>query len=432
MASWIIKLAALRFFLQGCETYFIAPTAWYYIKSLGQTKLFLAFVLCSYNAGAVISGPLTGFITDRVGQPRLIFLCCLSVKVLAYVIYSVNLSPYFPLFGRLMSGLGNGTVSIILGQITLQMDEKRRAEYFVFLEGIYCLGSAFGPGIGSFITFRVSILGWHISEGNSPGIVLAMLWFLFLIASVLLPNDIWAETGVRNEISVSAENQSDHKHSLTKFHPNGNQELNEYGSNAKATLEWDSRVFCLLFVVFSSEYFSSTSTFYVPILGLDHFHLQPLHIKLLFLNCTIFTLLVFTILYLASEYIDERKILLIAMFVQVAAISFLIALAFIWDKEMERQYYLLQVYICLGMPYFTYPFANSMLSKITDRRNASFIQGLSYAAMHCAIVISRVIVSFVFSKTSLIVYSFIMIFFWFIAFTWYAVMCKHLAPNTRS
>ena len=136
---WIIRLAALRFFLQGCENYVITPTAWYYIKSLGEIKLFLAFVLCSYNAGAVIADPLTGFITDRFGHPKLIFLCTLAVKVIAYVIYSANLSAYFPLVGRLLSGLSDGGVAIMLGQITLQMNGKRRGQYFVFLEAFYCL-----------------------------------------------------------------------------------------------------------------------------------------------------------------------------------------------------------------------------------------------------------------------------------------------------
>ena len=188
---WILRLAALRFFIQGCETYYITPTAWYYIKSLGETKLFLAFVLCSYDVGGVIAGPLTGFITDRFGQPKCIFLCTLAVKAIAYVIYSVNLSAYFPLVGRLLSGLSEGGVAIVLGQVTLQSDGKRRGQYFVFLESFYCLGSAFGPGIGSFVTFDVNILGWYINEGNSPGVILAILWLLLLVASAILPDDMW-------------------------------------------------------------------------------------------------------------------------------------------------------------------------------------------------------------------------------------------------
>ena len=117
---------------------------------------------------------------------------------------------------------------------------------------------------------------------------------------------------------------------------------------------------------------------------------------------------------------------LVTLFLQITAISFLIALAFAWDKQMEIQCYLLLVYICLEMPYIAYPLANSLLSKITDPQNASFIQGLSYAAMHCATVITRIVVSFVFSKTSLIFNCFVLVFFWLIASIWYAVIYKRL------
>jgi MFS family permease len=116
--GWITKFTAIRFFLGGIEIYIIAPTAWYYIRSLGQTKFFLALVFTSYNVGAIIAGPLFGFITDRFGNPRFMFIFCCAMKVVASVMYSVNLSAYFPLFGRLLTGL-SGDIAILLGQVAL-------------------------------------------------------------------------------------------------------------------------------------------------------------------------------------------------------------------------------------------------------------------------------------------------------------------------
>ena len=90
--GWITKFAGLRFRLAGCETYFVAPTAWTYIKFLHQTEIFLALVLSAYNFGAILAGPLCGFLTDRLGNPRFTFICSCVTKVLAYVMYSINLS----------------------------------------------------------------------------------------------------------------------------------------------------------------------------------------------------------------------------------------------------------------------------------------------------------------------------------------------------
>ena len=422
--GWIMKFVALRFFMGGFETYCVLPSAWHYIKSLHQTRFFLALVISVYDIGAIIAGPLFGFITDRLGNPRSTFLWCCAIKCVAYVMYSINLSAYFPLFGRLMAGLGSGSTAILLGQVALQTDEKSRGNSFVFLEGVYCIGSVFGPGIGGFIVFRVNILGWEINEGNSPGIVLTIIWFIFLIFSMLLPKDIWMETSTRKIELNSISGDEDHEKRSAP------DRLTEYCLEKKpSTALWDWSIYCLLFLLFCSEAFSSTSTFYLPVLALDHFHLHLIHTKLLFLNCTLFTLLVFISFYLASEYVDERKLFLIALFMQIIAISFLTSLAFFWNQVTSSQYYILLLYICFGMPYFAYPFGNSILSKITDPRHATFIQGLSYASIHSAIVISRVVISFVFTKTSLLCYCFGMASLWLAGVVWYGILYRKMASS---
>ena len=426
---WITKFAALRFLLSGCETYLIAPTAWIYIKSMDQTTFFLALVLSSYNFGCIIAGPVAGFLTDRLGNPRFIFLFSCVTKMLSYIIYSINLSGYFPLFGRLISGLGEMGVTVLLGQIALQPEKESRIGNFVILDSAYCLGTVFGPGIGSFITFRKNILGWEINEGNSPGIVLTVIWLVFFIFATLLPNDIWIATGARNfednlTVSDDEAQKSSNKIDLERKLP----EISPEKELVYAV--WDSRIFGLLFLIFSSEVFSSTSTFYVPVLALDHFHLQLIHTKLLFLNCTLFTLILFICIYLLSQYVEERKLIVAALFIQIIAISCFTYLAFSWNQVTDVQWYFLLLYICLGMPYFAYPLGNSILSKITDPRNATFIQGLSYGGLHVAVVVSRVVVSFVFTKPKLLWYSFGMFILWLAGVIWYGTQYKRMVPDT--
>ena len=425
---WIIKFAAFRFFLTGCETYLIAPTAWIYIKSLDQTTFFLALVLSAFNVGAIIAGPVSGFLTDRFGNPRLIFLCSCVTKVFAYIIYSINLSAYFPFFGRLLSGVSEMSMAVVLGQIALHPEKESRSGNFVLLDSAYCLGAVFGPGIGSFITFRKNVLGWEINEGNSPGIVLIIIWFLNLIISMVMPKDVWIVTGNRNI-----------EHNLSLSGDEANKILNESHlkrrlpkSSRKKKLNntlWDSRLFCLLFLVFSSEVFSSTSTFYVPVLALDHFHLKLIHTKLLFLNCTLFTLMSFISFYLASQYFEERKLMVAALLMQIIAISFITYLAFSWDKVTNFQWYFLLLYICFGMPYFAFPLGNSILSKITDPGNATFVQGLSYASLNSAIVISRVVVSFAFTKPTLLWYLLGLFILWSAGIIWYGTQYKRMVPD---
>ena len=421
--GWITKFTALRFLLGGIEIYIIAPTAWYYIRSLGQTKFFLALVFTSYNVGAIIAGPLFGFLTDKYGNPKLMFSCCCAMKVFASVVYSVNYSAYFPLFGRLMTGL-SGDIAILLGQVALQTDEESRGENFVFLEGVYCLGAVFGPGIGSFIAFRANIFGWEMDEGNSPGIVLAIIYALFLIASFLLPKDVWVQSVARNIQPTSSDCKDVEKRADLQHH---DQKLPENSTPGKKQSSiWNSRILCLLFLIFSSEIFSSTATFLTPILALDHFHLELIHVKLLFLNCTLFTLVLFICLYRASQCIDERKLFVVALMMEIIAMAFLMSLALTWDHVTSIRYYILLVYICFGMPYFANPLGNSILSKITSPENAAFIQGLSLASIHSAIALSRVLSSFALTKMSLIGYCLLMASSWLIGITWYGAQYQRM------
>jgi MFS family permease len=168
---------------------------------------------------------------------------------------------------------------------------------------------------------------------------------------------------------------------------------------------------------------------YVPVLALNHFHLELIYVKLLFLNCTLFTLLVFILFSLASDYLDERKLFLLALSIQIAAISVLTSIGFTWNHITSAQNYILLLYICLGMPNFAFPFSNSILSKITDARNASFYQGMSYAALQSGILISRVAVSFVNTKESLIIYCFVLMFLWLLGLICFAVHYKQFVAS---
>ena len=92
----------------------------------------------------------------------------------------------------------------------------------------------------------------------------------------------------------------------------------------------------------------------------------------------------------------------------------------------DFQYYILLLYICFGMPYFLYPYGNHLLSQATEPRNATFVQGLSYATLHFAAMISRVSISFVFRKISLICYCAGMIILWLAVFLWYGILYDRL------
>jgi MFS family permease len=408
---WILIFICVRNFTDGCETYFIAPTAWYYIKSLGQSKEFLAVVLASFNLSAVITSPILGHIADRTGHVKPLIVLTYVLKILGNLIYSINVSAFFPLFGRVISGMGDSSFGILMGQVVLHTTEENRAGMFVFLEATYCLGTAFGPALGSFITFNVNILGWKIDAGNSPGLVLTCIWLLSLLGALCLPKDFGEESAVEKvevEIVTSATSEDE-----------------DVGRDSpKPSRECNSKVLCLFYLIFWNEVFSSTATFYTPLLALDVLHLNLIHVKFYFLNSSLMTLLLFTTTYIASRHFKEQKIFFVTMFLQIIAISLLASFAFTWDNVSSVHYYLLLFYVSLGMPYMAFSFGCSILSKITHPRNAAFFQGASMGVVQFSIVVSRVIASFTFTKTGLTCFSLGLAFFWCVGVIWYSILYR--------
>ena len=426
---WILVFICVRNFTDGCEAYFIAPTAWYYIKSLGQSKEFLALVLTSFNLSAVIISPIFGYIADRFGHVRLLIVLSYVVKVLGNLLYSINISPYFPLLGRIVSGMAESSFGILMGQVALHTSRENRAGIFVFLETTYCLGCAFGPGIGSFVTFNADIFGWKINAGNSPGIILTCVWLVSFVAALFLPSDFGEKSAseeVETGMAISDTSDSDSERKLSEQ----DRKLNE--SETKTTIECNSRVLCLFYLMFWNEVFSSAATFFTPLLAMEILHLKLIHVKYYFLNSSLATLMLFIAMYIASDYFKEKKIFLFSMLLQISAISLLVTFAFTWDNTSSVHYYILLFYVTMGMPYFAFSAGCSLMSKITDPKNAAFYQGTSFAMVHLSIVVSRVTAGYVFTRTGLICFSLGLAFFWLIGVVWFSLLYNSFESKKRT
>lgn len=361
MKTWVFIFIALRYFQDGAEEYFVAPTAWYYIKSLGQTKSFLGLVLSVYCASAVLAGPTFGRLADKFRRIKSFIVFTYFLKVTGNLVYSIPVSAYFPLFGRLISGVAEGSNGILFAEVALHTEEKYLAKVFIFMDGMYCLGAAFGPMVSSFGTFNANILGWEIDAGNSPGVILATMWLSSTIVALFLPSDLGYDESALGKKVLELPRYGE-----------GDSPPTRQGPINLPKLRFASEFCCLFYLIFWSMYSMTTTTFYTPVLALEHFHVQFIHVKLLFLTSSMFSFALFFSLYIATGYFDERKLQAFLMLMQISAIGLLTYFVSSWDNLSWNESYILIPYICLGMPVFSFTLICSLLSKITDPENAGF------------------------------------------------------------
>ena len=416
MRPWIFCAIAVRFFVDGSEEYFITPSAWYYIKSLGQTMTFLGIVLSAFPVGALSTGSMVGKFADKFGHIKSILLASFTIKVIANLIYSIPVSAYFPLAGRLLSGLADGSAGVYYGQIILYTPMKHRAPVFIFLNGMFTLGSLFGPTVSVFLSFNINVLGWKIDAGNSPGIVLALIWLVLLVNAMWLPKDFGTK-------KTTVDHDSDDDDDVISA-----QSLTNSPSYAS-----HSAVLLIFYLVFLSLFYSTTVTFYVPLLAQELLYLQLTEVKLFFLVSSLFSMVLFLLFYLGANYFHETQLLACSMVMQIIAISILTYFGFSWDNVTGvYNGYILIAYICLGMPYFSFALGCSLLSKVTDPNNAAFYQGSSFAALHSGFVVSRIVSSFIFTKTSVLWFCLALVIMWTVGAVWLIIEYRNLTqPKTK-
>ena len=410
MKTWVFGFLALRVFIHGAEEFFILPTAWYYIKSFGQTKTFLGLVLSAYGIAGIFAGPITGRLGDRFRRIKSIVIFSFFLKAVADFIYTIRVSEYFPLVGRFLSGIAAGSNAVFYGEIVLYTQEQYRAKVFIFLDGLYTLGSSFGPTFSSSVTFNVNILGWRIDAGNSSGLVLGVIWLILSMVALCLPNE-FGDSVTSDEKSLILLSDDYQGPATYKQCPN----------DQPPRFRCNPRVYCLFYLTFLSLFYSSVVTFYTPLLALEHFHLKFIHVKLLFLTSSMFTIALFLLIYISAEYFDERKLLAFLMLLQISAIAILTYFAFRWESVSEKESYILIIYICLGSPYFAMSLCSSLMSRITHQEDAAFYQGSLHATTFLGVVVARITSGFIFTQTSLLLFCLGLVLCWGVGAFWFSL-----------
>lgn len=418
-AGWMhlspIVFVFARSFIDGCEIYLILPTAWYYMKSIGQTERYLAVVLISFNVAAVVMTPLFGLVGDRLGHVKLLIITSFMMKVLGNLFYCIREFPVFPLLGRVLAGMGEGSNGLVFRYVALNSSKDERVKMFVLLDGAYCLGSSFGPAIGSVITFKATFMGLKIDAGNSPGIILFCVWSVFLVWSFFLPGNLDEKVVSDHVDSLASSDSAQHDETITEKYMTQNREVTN-----KKWQHCNSEVICLFYLIFCSEFFSSTASFSTPLLAEEVLKLKLIHVKLYFINSSLMNFVFYAATYIASNRFDERRIVTFFITIQIIALSLLTSLALTWTHFSYIQYYILLFYVTLGSPYIIFVLSCSLLSKITDLKNAGLFQDISLATVHSSIIIGRILPSFVFTQTGMVYFSVCLVVLWLFGAVWYA------------
>jgi MFS family permease len=125
----------------------IIPLMPFYAREMGGGALIVAVLMGSFTAAQLLSAPLWGRFSDRLGR-RPALLVGLSASCIAYVVFAYASSIWLLLLSRVVQGAGGGTVGVIQAYVADSVEPENRAKALGWLSAATNVGVAIGPAIG--------------------------------------------------------------------------------------------------------------------------------------------------------------------------------------------------------------------------------------------------------------------------------------------
>src|SRR6185369_13013196 len=138
----------------------IFPLLPFYVKNYAESGvtvfgahfgvgIIAGFIISSFTVAQLISAPMWGRFSDRVGR-RPTLLIALTASAVAYLIFGFANSLLLLFLSRVVQGAGGGTVGVIQAYVADSTAPEDRARALGWLSATTNLGVALGPVVGSF------------------------------------------------------------------------------------------------------------------------------------------------------------------------------------------------------------------------------------------------------------------------------------------
>lgn len=158
----------------------VIPLLPYYAEHFGASPTVVGLLTASYSACQLVSGPVLGAISDRVGRKRTLLLSQCGT-LLGFAVLGGAQSLWMLFLGRIIDGCTAGNLTIAQAYISDVTRPENRTRAFGLIGIAFGLGFLLGPAASGFLAHRYGF--------SAPAIAAACLSALsILFTATLLPD----------------------------------------------------------------------------------------------------------------------------------------------------------------------------------------------------------------------------------------------------
>ncbi len=167
---WVLMVTA---FVDMVGFALVLPLLPLYAKDFGARPTTIGFLLASFAFAQLVTAPLWGRLSDRIGR-RPVIVGGQVLNAVAFLFFAASDSVWLLLFSRLAQGAGSGTIAANQAYVADAVRPEERAKALGWITAATSAGVMLGPAMGS------ASLSWTGSTA-APGLIAAALCTLNIL-----------------------------------------------------------------------------------------------------------------------------------------------------------------------------------------------------------------------------------------------------------
>jgi len=193
---WLSHCVIHMFMLiSGLEYAVIFPTLWQYLLSLGvpqEDTYWMGLTMAAMTVTDIVTGLLVGRLVDVTNRVKRIVTCLNVFQLAGAILYTMAPSAPFILASRLLTGCGKSIAVVFLADICQSTPKDKRTPILLLFNIAMQVGLLVGPACNMFLRIvDVQLGSWLcINKLNAPGVLLFLLWSVFLVCVLLAYSDL--------------------------------------------------------------------------------------------------------------------------------------------------------------------------------------------------------------------------------------------------